>query len=93
MSGPKTDLKEALQRSGGQVAASDAEVQENAEGAVNRQQSPSRIGKKAVTVYLERDAHVQLKILSAETDRSLQALCLEAMNLLFASNGKPPIAS
>jgi hypothetical protein len=34
----------------------------------------------------------QLKMLAAETGRTQQHLLAEALNLLFAQHGKPPIA-
>ena len=92
MSGPKTDLRDALQQSGGKVPPSEPEVKENGSASVDRQQSPSRIGKKPVTVYYGKEAHLQLKILAAEKETTLQGLHEDALNALFVKHGKPPIA-
>ena len=93
MSGPKTDLKDALQQSGGKLPPSEPEVKENgSETPVGRQQSPSRIGKKPVTVYYGKEAHLQLKILAAEQETTIQELHKDALNALFVKHGKPPIA-
>ena len=59
MAGPKTDLKDALEQSGGKLPP--PEPKENGyETAVVRQQSQSRVGKKPVTVYYDKQAHLQL---------------------------------
>ena len=92
MAGPKTDLKAALEQSGGKLPVPAPEVKENGSAPVKRQQSPSRVGKKPVTVYYDKEAHLQLKILAAETDTTIQDLHEEALNDLFVKNGKPPIA-
>ena len=92
MSGPKTDLKDALQQSGGKVPRSESEVKENGSVPVDRQQSPSRVGKKPVTVYYGKEAHLQLKILAAENETTIQGLHEDALNALFVKHGKPPIA-
>ena len=92
MAGPKTDLKDALQQSGGKVPPTEPEVKEKAFSPVGRQQSPSRVGKKPVTVYYGKEAHLQLKILAAEQDTTIQELHVDALNALFVKHGKPPIA-
>ncbi|MCY3743650.1 MAG: hypothetical protein OXH00_21765 [Candidatus Poribacteria bacterium] len=90
MAGPKTDLKDALEQSGGKLPV--PESKKNRSVPVERQQSPSRAGKKPVTVHYDKNAHLQLKILAAEKETSIQALHEEALNDLFVKNGKPPIA-
>ena len=92
MAGPKTDLKDALAQSGGKLPPSEPEVKENGSVLADRQQPPSRVGKKPVTVYYGKEAHLQLKILSAEMDTSIQELHVAALNALFVKHGKPPIA-
>ena len=92
MSGPKTDLKDALQQSGGKLPASEPEVRENGSSPAVRQRSLSRMGKKPVTVYYEKAAHLQLKVLAAELETTIQGLHEEALNGLFEKHGKPPIA-
>lgn len=91
MAGPKTDLKDALQQSGGKLPTPEPEAKEKAP-PVGRQQSPSRVGKKPVTVYYGKEAHLQLKILAAEQDTTIQELHEDALNALFIKHGKPPIA-
>lgn len=59
--------------------------------ALRKGQPPSRIGKKGVTFYLEPDAIRQLRIISIDEDTTLQALMVEASNLLFRNRGKTEI--
>lgn len=93
MAGPKTDLKDALAQSGGTLSPPGPEVKENgSETPAERQQSPSRVGKKPVTVYYDKKAHLQLKFLAVEKETTIQGLHEEALNDLFVKNGKPPIA-
>ena len=54
--------------------------------------SPSRRGRKAVTIYLDTAAHRQLRLLAIEQDRSGQDLVVEAINDLFGKHGKARIA-
>ena len=54
--------------------------------------SPSRRGRKAVTIYLDAAAHRQLRLLAMEQDRSGQDLVVEAINDLFGKHGKARIA-
>ena len=53
---------------------------------------PSREGKTSVQFFLNKDAHRQLKIVSAETDKSNQEILIEALNAWFLMHDKPPIA-
>ena len=43
----------------------------------------TRRGKKAVVVYLERDTARRLKVLAAQRDTTIQALGVEAIDLLM----------
>jgi hypothetical protein len=54
--------------------------------------APSRIGKKGVTFYLEPDAVKQLRAISFEEETTLQALMVEATNMLFRTRSKATIA-
>ena len=56
------------------------------------ERAPSRRGRRAVTFYTTPEAHKQLRLLSVELDRSVQALGIEALNALFAQHGKAQIA-
>jgi predicted transcriptional regulator len=51
--------------------------------AARRRSPKTRQGKKAVVVYLERDEARRLKVLAAQNDTTLQALGVEAIDLLF----------
>ena len=56
-------------------------------------QPPSRIGKKGVTFYLKPDAVKQLRTISVDEETTLQALMIEAANMLLKSRGKAQIAT
>lgn len=58
-----------------------------------RDVKPSRIGRAQLSSYQAPEAVRQLKILAAEQETTIQALTAEALNLLFAKYGKPPIAT
>ncbi|MBC9210061.1 hypothetical protein IBL26_24765 [Roseomonas aerophila] len=53
---------------------------------------PSRLGKKQVAFFVDRETKLQLDRMALEEDRNLQALMLEACNLLFQSRGMARIA-
>jgi hypothetical protein len=53
---------------------------------------PSRRGTKSITFHQPEAVRRQLKLLSAELDRTVDDLCAEAFNLLFAAYRKPEIA-
>lgn len=53
---------------------------------------PSRIGKKGVTFYLEPEAIKQLRTISINEETTLQALMIEAANMIFKSRKKSEIA-
>lgn len=52
----------------------------------------TREGKKTATVFIDKSVHDQMRMLTIETDKSIQELQIEAWNLLFQSYNKPPIA-
>jgi hypothetical protein len=53
--------------------------------------SPSRAGKKSVTLYLPMDKWRELKILAALTDTSMDVLMRRGVDLVLAEHkGKPP---
>lgn len=54
--------------------------------------SPSRIGKRNVSAYIEATAAKQLRMLAVERETSTQALVEEALNDLFRKHGKSAIA-
>lgn len=45
---------------------------------------PSRRGRKALTVHVDLDTHVRLKVMAAREVTTLEALVVEALDLLFA---------
>lgn len=53
---------------------------------------PGRDGKSNVTGYFPVEVKKQLRILAAERSTTIQDLLAEALNDLFAKNGKPEIA-
>ncbi|AOS84374.1 hypothetical protein BIU88_09675 [Chlorobaculum limnaeum] len=54
--------------------------------------APSRIGKKAVTVWFEPDAVRQLKLIGLEKGVTMQEMMRESLNDFFAKNRKAEIA-
>ena len=52
---------------------------------------PGRKGKSNVTGYFAPEVKKQLRLLAAEQDTTIQNLLAEALNDLFAKNGKPEI--
>src|SRR5271166_1416544 len=60
------------------------------QGETNRQRS--RIGKRAVTFYVSDEAFRQLGVLSAQTDKTIQSLMLEAVDWVFQTHGLARIA-
>ncbi len=55
-------------------------------------QQPSRKGTKAVTGHFDPAVSKQLKLISIETENTMQVLLAEAINDLFHKYGKKPIA-
>ena len=47
--------------------------------------APSRRGRKALTVHVDLDTHVRLKVMAAREVTTLEALVGEALDLLFAT--------
>ena len=93
MAGPKGDLKQLLAKSNGAVTAPEPELETVGSGkSAKSQRCPARQGKKMVTGYFDVKAHRQLKQLSLETDKSIQVLLGDALNMLFTFHDKPPIA-
>ena len=53
---------------------------------------PGREGKSNVTGYFPPEVKRQLRLLAAEHDTTIQNLLAEALNDLFAKNGRPEVA-
>lgn len=68
------------------------ETQPDPKPEPKKRRYPSREGKIPVQFFLNKEAHRQLKITSAETDRTNQDIMVEALNAWFQMNDKPPIA-
>lgn len=58
-------------------------------GRVDR---PERAGQTPMPFWVPIAAKRQLRVMAAEGDTTQQALMREALNMLFAKYGKPPIA-
>ena len=87
---PETDLKTLLEQNGQMETEPEAEPE-----AEPKRKSPiaaSREGKIVVQAHVNKDAHVQLKILSVETGKSIQELLVDGVNAVFTMHNKPPIA-
>jgi hypothetical protein len=54
---------------------------------------PGRAKLENITGYFEPAVKTQLKMLGVEKRQTIQRLLSEALNLLFAKNGKPEVAS
>ena len=57
-----------------------------------RQVRTGREGKSNVTGYFPPEVKRQLRLLAAERNTTIQDLLAEALNDLFAKNGKPELA-
>lgn len=53
---------------------------------------PSRRGKKRLEVWVSPEARKQLKLIAVEEDKSQDRVMADALNMLFAKHGVPPIA-
>ena len=51
-----------------------------------------RAGKVGLTVYIDPAVRLQLKVLAAEENVSVQKLVFEGLNMLFAARHRPEIA-
>jgi len=60
--------------------------------AVPTGKRPDREGRVPLPFWTTAPAKKQLRLLAAEEDSTQQDLMGEALNLLFKSRGKPPIA-
>lgn len=67
-------------------------VREVAPAERGRHFRPGREGKSNVTGYFPPAVKKQLRLLAAEQETTIQNLLAEALNDLFAKNGKPELA-
>lgn len=70
----------------------DREGKSEAKPEDNPHYRPGRAAKSNVTGYFPQAVKRQLRLLAAERDTTIQRLLAEALNGLFAANGKPEIA-
>ena len=63
-----------------------------APAADNPARPSHRRGKRVIAAYFDPAVRHQLKTIGLDENRSVQALLGEALNLLFQSRGRPPIA-
>ena len=81
--GPSGKLSEFAANKGAGGAKSDGDVMPDA---------PAKPEMKRLSLALNRDAWLQLRMLGLEQDKSGQTLLTEAVNLLFMEHAKPPVA-
>lgn len=86
------DALQVLDRAQASSIAESARTLANASDQRLEGQAPSRRGKKALIGYFDPSVSKQLKQLALDEDSSIQKLLGEAIDLLFASRGKPLIA-
>ena len=84
----RASLAQALKKKGTRASAPE---QEPAPESPAR--APSRRGRRAVTFYTTPESHRQLRMVSIELDRPVQALGIDALNALFAQHGRAQIRS
>lgn len=92
---PRPAVRAALQAS---PVTRTAETGEGGEGKSengpesNPHYRPGRAHKSNVTGYFPPEVKKQLRLLAAERETTIQHLLAEALNGLFAANGRPEIA-
>jgi hypothetical protein len=84
--------KRATLGSTGVFAEEQATATPAPEPAAATSSRPDRDGRVSLPFWTTTAARKQLRLLAAEQDGTQQSLMTEAMNLLFAKHGKPPIA-
>ena len=94
MAKKSADLRQAM-LSGNAPAARPQRTLEEApppEDSQSRQVRTGREGKSNITGYFPPEVKKQLRLLAAEQNTTIQDLLAEALNDLFAKNGKPELA-
>ncbi len=92
------DLRQAMRSSAKAApkpaAAAIVEPEAKGQGTYpdNPHYRPGRANKSNVTGYFPPEVKKQLRLMSAEQDKTIQKLLAEALNDLFAKYGKPEIA-
>lgn len=69
-------------------------LKESSSETTAQNRAPSRVGLRAVTVYVKPEAHKQLRLMAIEQgdNGSVQELMVEAINDLFRKYGRSIIA-
>jgi hypothetical protein len=93
---PKADLRQALRESAKPSTATKGKPpapQPMAEAKTpDPHYRPGRADKVNVTGYFPPEVKKQLRMMSAEQDKTIQQLLAEALNDMFAKYGRPEIA-
>lgn len=55
--------------------------------------TPARRGQVLIGGFFSPEVHKQLRLIAAERETTQQALLADALNILFARDGKPEIAT
>ena len=86
--------KRLNQAAGNKVEAPQAEPQDAIAPAKaeKSKRPPSRQGLKTVCVHVDPAVQKELRYLALDEDTTVQALMVEALNMLMNSRGKPPLA-
>ena len=95
---PKADLRQAMRESAKTAPKPIEDIRERAQSIVTRAPSdnphyrPGRAMQVNVTGYFPPEVKKQLRLLSAEQDKTIQQILAEALNDVFAKYGKPELA-
>lgn len=92
MKHPKNSIKSALQQTANANPSNEAPKNANDAPTQPQKRTSARQGKKLISGHFEKAVHYRLKRIALETDTSIQDLLGEALNLLFAQHGEPPIS-
>jgi hypothetical protein len=87
MSEKSKSLLEQLQAVAGKAGESHGVTVAPDEG-----RSPSRQGKRAITIWVDPAVAEQLREIASHNRKAHQDLYLEALNILFSKYGRPEIA-
>lgn len=92
---PGPDLSAALKTAAHakKLSSVPRKPRESAPAAPKPLPPPSRRGAVSLTVYVQPDVRTALKIISAQTGHSVQALVWRGIDAVFAEHGRPEIAS
>ena len=94
MAKKSADLRQAMLDGGRPASTTHSPLEEakSPDKSQPRQIRQGREGKSNVTGYFLPEVKKQLRLLAAEQETTIQNLLAEALNDLFAKNGKPELA-